>query len=109
MGHRLHIVMATNAFKELRMALWIFFASFLATPALLWCVLTGLLDREYVFGRDYFDIYKAMFSLDPEMVSAWLVIFTPVVLYKFALTCHDYWKHPEQLRSIFEFPRRKKH
>jgi len=98
--------MSPGASRELRRCLWIFIASFFLTPAALWLVITGLLNRDHSFRRDYLDIYKDMFSFEPDMIFAWLIILAPVIIYEVAITCRQYFRHPEQLRSIFEFPRR---
>ena len=98
--------MSPKASKELKRILWIFVASFFLVPAVLWFVVVGFLKRDYHFPGDYLDFYRDLFSLQPDMVFAWLILSIPVVIYELAVTCHYYYRHPEQMRSIFKFPRR---
>jgi len=95
--------MSPNASKELRTVLWIFVASFSRTPALLWLVGTALAKQDPPSREDFFDIYRAMFSLGMDLVFVWLIILVPVIFYEIAITCWYYWKHPEQLRTVFQF------
>src|SRR2546425_396309 len=98
--------MSPRVSKELKRILWIFIGSFFLTPTVLWFVLVVILHRNYSFREDYLDFYRDLFSLQPDMVFAWLIIFVPIVIYEVAFTCHYYYRHPEEMRSIFKFPRR---
>jgi hypothetical protein len=95
-----------RAAKELKRCLWIAVGSFFLTPIALWFFVTGILLRDFSFRHDYLDFYQDLFSTDPDMVFAWLIILAPVVGYQFVLTCIHYYRNPDQIRSIFKFPRR---
>lgn len=99
--------MTENARKELTMAAWIFAGSIVLTPLLLWGFVVFVLRRDFDFQSDYLEFYRAMFSLHIDMVGTWLIILAPVVLYEIVVTVIYYCRHPERLRSVFEFPRRK--
>src|SRR5882724_8354617 len=102
--------MSPNALKELKTVLRIFTASFFLTPMLVWFVVTELMHRGYTFlSMDYFEIYRDMLSLHEDVISAWLIILAPIILYELVLTCCYYCKHPDRLRSVFEFPRARSH
>jgi len=98
--------MSPRVSKELKRILWIFVGSFFLTPTVLWFMLVGILHRNYSFRADYLDFYRDLFSLQPDMVFAWLIIFVPIVIHEVAFTCHYYYRHPAEMRSIFKFPRR---
>lgn len=98
--------MTPKASKELRRCLWIFIGSFFLTPLLLWFFVTVVLGRDYSFQSDYFDFYRDMFSGRPDMIAAWLILLVPVFIYQFAAMCVYYYRHPGELRSVFQFPRR---
>jgi hypothetical protein len=100
--------MTPQASKELKSCLWIAVGSFFFTPVAWWFFITIILQRDYSFRRDYLDFYRDLFSTDPDMVFAWLIILAPVVIYEFVLACIHYYRHPDQIRSIFEFPRRRR-
>ncbi len=99
--------MNENTRKELKAAAWIFVGSIVFTPLLLWGFVVFVLRRDFDFQSDYLEFYRAMFSLHIDMVGTWLIILAPVVLYEIVVTFIYYCRHPERLRSIFEFPRRK--
>ena len=95
-----------KAYKELKRILWIFVGSFFLLPAVLWFVVVDIFKRDYSFREDYFDFYRDLFSLQPDMILAWLVLLVPVAIYEFAGACYHYYRHPEELRSIFQFKRK---
>ena len=98
--------MSPKASKELKIILWIFAGSFFLMPAVLWFVVVGILKRDFSFREDYFDFYQDLFSLQPDMIFAWLMLLVPVVIYEVSVTCYHYYRHPEQMRSIFQFIRK---
>jgi hypothetical protein len=97
-------IMSPSASKELRTVIWVFVASFFLTPALLWIAIASLRDGDYSFFRDCLDFYKDMFSMRVDLIFAWVVILVPVLVYEIAVTCCYYYRHPEQLRTVFDFP-----
>ena len=92
--------------KELKRCFWVFIGSFFITPLALALVDTFASHGDFSFHRDYFDIYRALFSSESDMLFVWLIFLAPVVLYQVALACRHYYRHPDQLRSIFKFPPR---
>jgi hypothetical protein len=96
--------MTPKASKELKRVLWIFVGSFFLTPLLLWFVIVDILKHDFSFREDYLDFYRDLFSLKPDMVFAWLILFVPVLLYELAVTCRYYYRHPQEMRSILKFP-----
>ena len=99
--------MTENACKELKTAAWIFAGSIVFTPLLVWGFIVFVLRHDFDFRSDYLDFYRAMFSLDIDTVATWLIVLAPVVLYEIVVTFIYYCRHPERLRSVFEFPGRK--
>ena len=99
------MTMSPKASKELKRILRIIVGSFFLMPAVLWFVVVGILKRDFSFREDYFDFYRDLFSLQPDMIFAWLMLLVPVVSYEVAVTCYHYYRHPEQMRSIFRFTR----
>ncbi|MFO1512728.1 MAG: hypothetical protein U1F83_07420 [Verrucomicrobiota bacterium] len=98
--------MTPRASREAKICVWIFVGSFFVTPLLLWLFVTQILGRDYSFRDEYLDIYKDMFSLQPDAVYAWLILLVPVVIYEFVFACRHYYQHPRELRSVFQFPRK---
>ena len=85
-----------------------FIGSVFLTPLLLWLFVAVVLGRDYSFPNDYLDFYRELYSLQPDMVFCWIILLLPVVFYQFALACRHYYRHPEELRSVFQFPPRNK-
>jgi hypothetical protein len=100
--------MTPGACQALRRCLWIFVGSFFLTPLLLWFFVAVVPGRDYAFRQDYLDFYRDMFSRQPEMIFAWLILLVPVLIYEFAAACWYYCRHPAELRSVFQFPRKDK-
>jgi hypothetical protein len=99
--------MTASTRKELKTAAWVFVGSIAFTPLLLWGFVAFVLGRDFDFQNDYLEFYRAMFSLHIDMVGTWLIVLAPVLLYEVVVTAIYYWRHPERLRSVFEFPKRK--
>jgi len=100
--------MTPSARKELKRLFWVFLGSIAFTPLLLWAFVIFVLGNDHNFTTEYMDIYRAMFSLSDDTLGSWLVVLVPVVLYQLVVTCIHYCRHPEDLRSVFEFPRRRR-
>jgi hypothetical protein len=92
----------------LKRCFWVFVGSFFLSPLALWCFVILVLHRDYSFERDYLQFYGGLVSEPPELLVAWLVILTPVVVYEFVVSCIYYYRHPDQIREIFRFPRRRR-
>jgi len=98
----------TPAFsKELKRCLWITVGSFFLTPLALWFFVTVILQQHHLFRRDYLDFYWGMISPEPELVVPWTMILAPAFLYELGLATRHYYRHPDEIRKIFEFPKRR--
>jgi hypothetical protein len=97
--------MTPQASKELKRCLWISVGSLFLTPLALSLIASIASPHDYSFRRDYLDICEELFSTDPYAVYGWLIILAPAVIYEFVLACIYYCRHPDQIRSVFEFPR----
>ncbi len=82
--------------------------SFFVTPLALLLLDNSVLQNGPWSLGDYLEFYQTLFSPGPDGVYAWLLLLMPVIIYEFAGGCRYYYHHPEQIRSIFEFPRRPK-